>query len=190
MFNRRVFVTLAAALGIAAPAALLAQAPAAPSAADKEKAALAAGVEAVVYGYPLVIMDVTKDKTTNFASPVGFGAPLNEFANVPTFPDSSFKDVVRANVDTLYSSAFLDLSAEPLVMSVPDTNGRYYLMPMLDAWTNVFASPGKRTTGTGASGEMRSTLPRTKRSTCIKGVPAGALSLQGHCTEPSFSSLS
>ena len=114
MLNRRIFVTFAAVLGIAAPASLLAQAPAALSDAAREKAALAAGVEAVVYGYPLVIMDVTKDKTSNFAGPVAFGGPLNQFANVRAFPDASFKDVVRANVDTLYSSAFLDLSAEPL----------------------------------------------------------------------------
>lgn len=108
------------------------------------------GVEAVVYGLPLVIMDLTKDKITNVAKTEAFAAPINQFANVPQFPDASFKDVVRANVDTLYSSAFLDLSAEPIVLSVPDTHGRYYLMPMLDAWTNVFASPGKRTTGTKA----------------------------------------
>jgi hypothetical protein len=57
---------------------------------------------------------------------------------------------VRANVDTLYSSAFLDLSSELLVLSVPDTGGRYYLLPLLDAWTNVFATPGARTTGTKA----------------------------------------
>ena len=57
---------------------------------------------------------------------------------------------MRANVDTLYSSAWLDLSKEPIVLSVPDTNGRFYLMPMIDAWTNIFASPGKRTTGTKA----------------------------------------
>ena len=113
LLNRRIFVTFAAALGISVPAALLAQAPAAPSAADKEKAGLAAGVEAVVYGYPLVIMDVTKAKTTNFVSPVAFGGPPNQFANVRAFPDASFKDVVRANVDTLYSSAFLDLGPEP-----------------------------------------------------------------------------
>lgn len=116
----------------------------------KEKEALAAGVEAVVYGLPLVIMDLTRAKITNVAKPEAFAAPANQFAHVRAFPDASFRDVVRANVDTLYSSAFLDLAKEPIVLTVPDTRGRYYLMPMLDAWTDIFASPGKRTTGTKA----------------------------------------
>jgi hypothetical protein len=116
----------------------------------KEKAALEAGVEAVVYGLPLVLMDITRQKISNVAKPEAFAAPVNQFAHARAFPDSSFKDVVRANVDTLYSTAWLDLSREPIVLTVPDTRGRYYLMPMLDAWTNVFASPGKRTTGTKA----------------------------------------
>ena len=113
----------------------------------REKQALEAGVEAVVYGLPLVIMDITRAKSTNVPRPDNFVAPVNQFVHVRAFPDASFKDVVRANVDTLYSSAWLDLSQEPIVLSVPDTNGRYYLMPMIDAWTNIFASPGKRTTG-------------------------------------------
>jgi len=142
--------------------------PAAPNEAAnaaKEKAALEAGVEAVVYGLPLVIMDITKAKATNVPKPEGFAAPVNQFVNVRSFPDASFNDVVRANVDTLYSSAFLDLAAEPIVLSVPDTRGRYYLMPILDAWTNVFASPGKRTTGTKAGNfaitgpDWKGTLP-------------------------------
>jgi hypothetical protein len=116
----------------------------------KEKEALEAGVEAVAYGFPLVIMDATCRKLTNVASVTAMDAPVNQFAHMAAFPDASFKDVVRANVDTLYSAACLDLSKEPIVLSVPDTKGRYYLMPMLDAWTNIFASPGKRTTGTKA----------------------------------------
>jgi hypothetical protein len=66
------------------------------------------------------------------------------------YPNASFKDVTAPNADTLYSSAFLDLSKEPYVLSIPDMKGRYFLMPMLDGWTNVFQVPGKRTTGTKA----------------------------------------
>ncbi len=126
------------------------------------------GVEAVIYGLPLVLMDVTRQKTSNVAAPAAFAAPVNQFVNVAAFPDASFKDVVRANVDTLYSEAWLDLSKEPMVLSVPDTRGRYYLMPILDAWTNVFASPGKRTTGTKA-GSYAIVGPRWQ-GTLPKGV--------------------
>jgi len=115
-----------------------------------ETEALAIGVEAVVYGLPLVITDITMRKATNVATSAGFAAPVNQLANVRAFPTAEFKDVVRANVDTLYSNAFMDVGNEPMVLSVPDTKGRYYLMPMMDGWTNVFASPGKRTTGTKA----------------------------------------
>jgi hypothetical protein len=150
------FLALAAFVALAAcgqkapsPAESTAAAPAAAAdTAAMEQKALEAGVEAVVYGLPLVIMDITRAKTTNVAGVESFAAPVNQFANVREFPDASFKDVVRANVDTLYSSVFLDLTKEPMVLSVPDTKGRYYLMPLMDAWTNVVASPGKRTTGT------------------------------------------
>ena len=110
-----------------------------------EQKALEAGAQAVVYGLPLVMMDLTKQSFLN--SPAPRGAPVNQFLHVRAFPPASFKQVVRVNVDTLYSSAFLDLSEEPLVLSVPDTHGRYYLLPLFDAWTNVFATPGTRTTG-------------------------------------------
>jgi hypothetical protein len=116
--------------------------------AAKEQEAMEAGVQAVIYGLPLVLMDITMRKTTNVSPVSRLARPVNQFAHLRTFPTAAFKDVVRANVDTLYSSAFLDLAKEPLVLSVPDTHGRYYLLPMLDAWTNVFATPGSRTTGT------------------------------------------
>ncbi len=97
--------------------------------------------EVFTYAYPLVLMDVTREVATA-------KVPVNTFGHKRAFPDAAFTDVVSPNADTLYSSAWLDLSKEPMVLSVPDTGGRYYLMPILDAWTNVFASPGKRTTGT------------------------------------------
>ena len=117
--------------------------------AEREEQAYKAGVEAYVYGYPLVLMDVTKRVMTNVPSPIQIAALVNQFAHVPSFPDPTIKVVVSPNADTLYSVAWLDVSNEPVVLHVPDTLGRYYLMPMLDAWTNVFASPGKRTSGTG-----------------------------------------
>ena len=109
------------------------------------------GVEAYVYLYPLVTMEMTRRQITNV--PAGqrplFG-PMGEFTHAREFPAAEFKAVVRPNFDTLYSAAWLDLTREPMILSVPDTAGRYYLMPMLDMWTDVFAVPGKRTTGTKA----------------------------------------
>lgn len=100
------------------------------------------GAEAYVYGYPLVIVDVTRanaDKLT--------GA-RNQLLRVRRFPDARFKDVVRPNVDTLYTSAFIDMQQGPWVFEMAPNTQRYEVMPFLDAWTNVFASPGTRTNGT------------------------------------------
>jgi hypothetical protein len=105
--------------------------------------------DAYVYFYPLVTMGVTRQQTD--ALP---GDPPNTLANrfyhIRQFPPADFRAVVRMNFDTLYSSAWLDLTRGPMILSVPDTGGRYYVMEMLDMWTDVFAAPGSRTTGNGA----------------------------------------
>jgi hypothetical protein len=81
-----------------------------------------AGVQAVIYGLPLVMIDITMKIFTNTPSPRG--APVDQFIHERACPPASFKQVVRMNIDALYSSAFLDLSKEPQVMSVPDADGR------------------------------------------------------------------
>ena len=106
--------------------------------------------DAFLYCYSLVIMDITRKKLTNTETATDGVAPINQFGSKSSYPDYNFKDVVRPNSDTYYSTAFCDLSKEPLILSLPNTNDRYYLMPMLDAYSNVFSSPGKRTTGTEA----------------------------------------
>jgi hypothetical protein len=112
--------------------------------------ATAIATDAYVYGYPLVTVEMTRRVLTNVAAPVGLRTPMDRFVNAREYPTAAFKDVTAPNADTLYSSAFLDLSKEPYILSIPDAKGRYYLMPMLDAWTTVFQVPGKRTTGTKA----------------------------------------
>jgi hypothetical protein len=116
-----------------------------------EQEAYEIGIEAYTYFYSLVLMDATRRQMVNVegGKVVGRG-PMNAFTHVRTFPPADFRDVVRPNFDTLYSIAWLDLTKEPIIVSAPDTQGRYYMLPMFDMWTDVFACPGKRTTGTGA----------------------------------------
>jgi hypothetical protein len=108
-------------------------------------------VEAYIYGYPLVTMEMTRRVMTNVAAPEKGHAPMGRFANLRKYPSPSDQTVTAPNADTLYSLAWLDLSREAYVLSIPEAKGnRYFLFPMLDGWTTVFQNPGTRTTGTRA----------------------------------------
>ena len=124
------------------------------------------GAEGYVFGYPLVIMNITRE---NAAKTYGLHPELQR---IRRFPDAQFKDVVRPNVDTLYSTAFLDLSAGPWVFEMPPNAERYEVMPFMDAWTNVFATLGTRSTGT-QGGRYLITGPQWQGST-----PTGMTRLQ------------
>jgi hypothetical protein len=123
------------AVGFSLIAILLGGAPTARAATITEEEAHAIGVDAYLYFYPLITMDLTRKQLTNMEpGPESLGGPMNTFANIPAFPTADMRAVVRPNFDTLYSTAWLDLTKEPMVVSVPDTGGRYYLLPMLDMW--------------------------------------------------------
>ncbi|MFB7470034.1 DUF1254 domain-containing protein [Kitasatospora sp. NPDC056184] len=106
--------------------------------------------EAYTYLYPLVMMDVSRRQATSpmATEKPGYGAP-NEFHHLREFPSAEFRAVVRPNFDTLYSNAWLDLTAGTVELRVSDTADRYFMLPLMDMWTDVFATIGKRTTGTG-----------------------------------------
>ena len=104
--------------------------------------------DAYIFGYPLVLMDVTRVTSTAVEAGRDQGAngPIRQCAGV------SRRDVHRhsgnPNADTLYSLAWLDVEREPIVLGMPEM-GKRYLMQMVDGWTNVFAAPGTRSTGGG-----------------------------------------
>src|SRR5262245_48194542 len=154
--KRRVFSsTFAASLLVAALACAgspKAQTSTPSAKAISEQEAYAVAREAYVYAYPIVTMDVSMRQSTNVpnANTIPLRAPVNQFAHARTYPRAEDRDVVRYNFDTLYSPVWLNLAREPIVLSVPDTGGRYYLLPMLDMWTDVFSVVGSRTTGTKA----------------------------------------
>ena len=134
---------------LALPAAAVAAPAVAQGAAVSDAEAARIAAEAYVFGYSLVTMEMTRRVSTNVAnatSTVG-RAPMGQFHMSRTYPDASFRDVTAPNADTLYCTAWVDLGAEPWVVSWPAMPDRYYLMPMPDGWTNVVASAGSRTTG-------------------------------------------
>lgn len=118
----------------------------------RENYAYSLGIQAYIYGYPLVTIERTRQLQSSVKVP--YGGPSFTVSNVFSHYDQlitpDFKDVVSLNVDTIYSIAWLDLTRDPVILNVPDTNDRYYVMQLLDAWTNTFSSIGRRTTGTGA----------------------------------------
>ena len=105
--------------------------------------------EAYIYGYSLVTMEMTRRVMTNVAETEATRGPMGHLIRVREYPTAAFKDVTAPNADTLYTTAWIDVTKEPWVLSLPDAHDRYYLFPMLDGWTDVFQVPGKRTTGTG-----------------------------------------
>jgi len=109
--------------------------------------AVADAVDVYVYGYSLVTMDMTRKQMTNVPAPDAGHAPMGQLVRMRTYPAVDYHAVTAPNADTLYTTAWIDVTAEPWVFSVPDMGDRYYLLPMLDGWTNVFQVPGKRTTG-------------------------------------------
>ena len=118
---------------------------------DQSDALVELGVVAYTYLYPLITMDLTRRQAITTGSTVMTAGPMNTFVHIRELPSADFKAVVRPNFDTLYSLAWLDLTGGPVVVSsAAVTDGRYYELPMYDMWTDEFAAPGTRTTGTDA----------------------------------------
>jgi hypothetical protein len=129
--------------------------------------------DAYVFLYPLVTMDLTERVSTEAPRPGAGKAPVNQFANLREYPEASNHTVTAPNADTLYSTAWLDLSQGPIVFSHPDMGKRFYLFPILDAYTNVVRTPSARDDG-GAAATYVLTGPDWKGAP----LPAGATQIK------------
>jgi hypothetical protein len=116
----------------------------------KSEEAKSAATDAYIFAYPLVTMEYTRRVLTNVAQPGPSSAPMGQWAKLRSYPAVDNHAVTAPNADTYYTLLWIDVSKEPWVISTPDMNGRYFLLPMLDGWTTVFADPGTRVTGTKA----------------------------------------
>ena len=147
MNNRYVFLLLALTVAVSMIACSKTETKSGTTGQPGVEEAVSIATDAYIYGYSLVTMDMTRRQLTNVAVPDAIHAPMGQLLKMRTYPPASMHTVTAPNADTLYTIAWLDVSKEPWIFSIPDMGDRYYLMPMLDGWTTVFQAPGKRTTG-------------------------------------------
>ncbi|MGG0240401.1 DUF1254 domain-containing protein [Bacillus rhizoplanae] len=105
-------------------------------------------IQAYIYGYPLLVINRTKELTAISANSLENRLVLNQFIYKEELANPTDQFIVSPNVDILYMYAWLDVSEQPVMLHVPNTQDRYYTVQLLDAWTNTFANIGRRKTGT------------------------------------------
>jgi hypothetical protein len=146
-FSRRSLIAGAAVSAplVGTPSWVLAQVSEFPAGGESDAERIA--MEAYIYGYSLITTEVTRVQMSNVPAIEGLHAPMGQFINVKRYPPANFRGVSAPNADTLYSIAWVDVGAEPMVFSHPDMGDRYFLFPMYTLWMPVLESPGARTTG-------------------------------------------
>ena len=104
-------------------------------------------VDAYLYGYPLMTFDIARLQQTNVAVPDAEHAPMGQMIKMRSYPAVDNHCCAAPNADTLYTEAWLDVSKEPSILSIPDMGNRYYIIPMLDGYSEVFSVASPATTG-------------------------------------------
>ena len=133
--------------------------------------------DAYIFGYPLVTFDMARRQQTNVAAADGEHAPMGQMIKMRTYPAVENHCCAAPNADTLYTIAWLDVGAEPWVFSIPEMGDRYYIMPMLDGFSEVVHVASASTTGghpqayaitgPGWSGSLPTGVTEVKSGTAI-----------------------
>ena len=130
--------------------------------------AVAIAVDAYIYGYPLVTFDMARRQQTNVAKPDAEHAPMGQMIKMRAYPAVDNHCCAAPNADTLYTMAWLDLSAEPMILGIPEIRDRYYILPFLDGFSEVFHVVSSSTSG-GKAQQVAITGPGWK-GTLPEGV--------------------
>src|SRR5271167_290950 len=112
--------------------------------------AVSTAIDTYLYGYPLVTFDVVRQQQTNVAVPDAEHAPMGQMIKMRSYPAVDNHCRAAPNADTLYTMVWLDVSNEPWVLSIPDMGNRYFIVPMLDGYSEVFKVASPSTTGSKA----------------------------------------
>ena len=107
-------------------------------------------VDSYIYGYPLVTFDTVRQQQTNVAAPDPEHAPMGQVIKMRSYPAVDNHCCAAPNADTLYTEVWLDVSSEPWIFSIPDMGDRYFIMPMLDGYSEIFKVASPPTTGSKA----------------------------------------
>lgn len=103
--------------------------------------------EAYIYGYPLVTMDMTRRQLTNIEIADEAHGPMGQLIKMRSFPAVDNHVAAAPNAETLYTMVWYDLTHEPWLFTIPDMGNRFYIMPMLSSFNEVFFVAGTRATG-------------------------------------------
>lgn len=151
-----------------------------------------------IFGYPLLLMDKTREVMTNVVKVEDNKAPLGQLAHQRQFLNSQEKKKAFLNLDTLSTSAWLDLSEEPFLLYIPNMHGRYYAFSLLDGWSEVFTNPGSHTLEEGNKtfiligpyweGEVPSTFQKIQAPTNLAWI-LGKIYMDGTSQDNHFVNL-
>ncbi|MCE5294839.1 MAG: DUF1214 domain-containing protein [Chlamydiales bacterium] len=141
-----------------------------------------AAQETVIYGYPLVMMNLLKNYYTYTNAPGDFRAPINQFASNKT-QSTPLDSNASSNIDVLSSNAWLDLTNDAIVFHIPEIYKRFFLFEIFDGWTNVIktidtsTTDGKERNFTITGPNFKGTVPKNTTHihsktniVCIKGI--------------------
>jgi hypothetical protein len=94
-------------------------------------------VDAYIYAYPLVTFDMVRQQETNTEVPTGAHAPMGQVIKMRKYPAVDDHAAAAPNTDTLYTLVWLDVSEGPMVLGVPDMGNRYYMLPLMDGYSEI-----------------------------------------------------